>query len=291
MDKNFENKYEQKFGEAISYVMENNVRNLGNLGVETGFTDLDRMTKGFQPSALTILAGRPAMGKTSFWLNAVRKMIKDPDMKVGVFLAKEESEKIANMILAMDSHVDIRNIETGRLGKKERERVEVSAAGIKETNIVITTPLVPYDNLEFQYLYYGILKYAQTYKLDIIIVDSLQNIKIDSECKKDKYIEIVKALRELAITCQIPIVLMSNLSEEIDSRREKRPILEDLRAYGYIEQYADTIILLYRDEYYNTDTDKKGIAELNVVKNTCGGHGIVELAWLPEFLTLANFDN
>ncbi len=288
MEKNFDNKFEHNFGETISFVMENRVKNPGIQGIETGFTDFDKLTKGFQPAELTILAGRPGIGKTSFWVNVVSHIIADPEMKVGVFLAKEEAEKVANMFLAVDSHVEIKHIESGRLSKKELNRVEKSAAGLGSSDIYITTPLFPYDSIGFQNLYYGILQYAQTYCVDIIIIDSLQYIDIDSVCEDDKYIEIVKALRELAITCQIPIVLISNLPAEIDKRENKRPTREDLREYGHIDLYSDTVLFLHRDDYYDWDSEKKGIVEIivdsNMVRDT------VELLWIPYCMTFANLD-
>ena len=290
MNTGFDNKFEHNFAETITYVMENNVKYPCDSRVETGYSDLDKLTKGFRPAELTILAGRPAMGKTSFWINAVRHMVIKSGLNVGIFLAKEEAEKLANMFLASESHVDIKHIESGRLSKKELNQVEESAVELCKADIAITTALFPYDCIEFEDLYYGILQYAQTYSVDIIIIDSLQYISLDSANNHDKYIEIVKALRELAITCRIPIVLISNLPAAVDSRTDKHPKIEDLWEYGHIDQYADTIVFMYRDEYYDFDTEKKGIVELNVDRCVRGDRGLAEILWLPQFMTFANLE-
>ena len=149
MDKTFENKYDHHFSEIINFVMEKGVKNLGIQGIKTGYTDLDKLTDGFQPAGLTILAGRPAMGKTSFWINAVRHIIADSEMKVGVFLAKEEAEKVANTFLASESHVDIEHIESGRLSEDELTQIEKSAVRFRGADIYINTAMSLYDGIEF----------------------------------------------------------------------------------------------------------------------------------------------
>ncbi len=281
-----------EFCEAIDAVMTRNRESRPcDTSVPTGFRDIDKIIKGFQPSELTIIAGRPAMGKTQFWINAVSHIAFKLDMSVGIFLAKEVIHNVVNMFISQDSHVNITHIETGRLDKEELGEIEMSAVRLSEGKITISTPNCSFGKFDFNDLYSGIKQLIETYCIDLIVVDSLQDITIDNDCDQDKYIEIVKCLREVAIMFQVPIVLISSLPAEIDMRKMHFPTIDDLRAYGHIDSYAETIILVYRDDYYDSDSSKSSIAEFEIVK---GGSSYsdsrAELMWIPQFLKFANLD-
>ncbi|ADL35797.1 DnaB C-terminal domain-containing protein [Butyrivibrio proteoclasticus B316] len=275
----------------VKFNLENRITRAKEGSCKTGFRDFDKLTGGFRPAELTIIAGRPAMGKTSFILNCVQHIALANEMKVGLFMAREGSEKLVNMLLAMEAHVEIKHIETEPLNATEMGRVNEAADLLSDADILYESPCMYLDKFNLDDLYNCFCQFAICYGVQVIFVDSLQSIEVDGASDpKDRYLEIVKTLRDAAILLEIPIVLVSNLPDTLEQREDKKPRETDLREYGPIDRYADTIVLLHYDEYYDRDTEKKGVAEISIAKNISGHTGEIDLLWLPQYLKYCNLE-
>ena len=263
-------------------------RNKGNVtGMATGFIDLDYKTAGFQPSDLILVAARPSMGKTSFMLNIIQYMVFRMNMTAALFSLEMSKEQIVNQLFSIESRVDSQHLRTGNLADAEWEKLIESAGVVGNSNLIIDdTPGISIAELRSR-----CRKYRLENDLKIIFIDYLQLMSGSgrgTESRQQEVSDISRALKGIARELNVPVVVGSQLSRAVEQRPDHRPMLSDLRESGAIEQDADLVMFLYRDEYYNKDSEKRGIAEVIVAKQRRGSIGTIELAWLPDFTRFAN---
>ncbi|MCD8023426.1 MAG: replicative DNA helicase, partial [Lachnospiraceae bacterium] len=255
-------------------------------GLATGFIDLDYKTSGFQPSDLILIAARPSMGKTALVLNIAEYMAFRSDLHVAIFSLEMSKEQLVNRLFAMESRVDSQVLRTGNLNDSDWANLIEAAGIIGRSNMIIDdTPGISVSELRSK-----CRKYKLEHGLDIVMIDYLQlmtaNRRADS--RQQEISDISRSLKEIARELQVPVVALSQLSRAVEQRPDHRPMLSDLRESGAIEQDADVLMFIYRDDYYNHDTPKKDIAEVIIAKQRNGPIGTVELAWLPRFTKFAN---
>ena len=259
----------------------------GYLIVPTGYYDLDEITHGLHASELTLLAGRPAIGKTSFCLNIVRRATTEKGMGAAVFLLGDSSAKAARILLAEESKVDIDHIEKGWVSEDEYMCIKEASHTLQNTNMFIDDD--EWMDMPLEDLYINCWKHVDSDGVDLIVIDSLQNIVLKKEIpERERYVEIVRSLKRLAVELKVPILLVSNLPASVDDKPYLHPPIEVLREYGPIDQYADTIIFMSKEEYYDTHTEKKGLVDIRIVKQKHGDNRTVELAWIPRYMSFAN---
>ena len=257
-------------------------------GIPTGFMDLDYKTSGMHPSDLVLIAARPSMGKTAFVLNIAQYMAFRKDVTVAIFSLDMSKEQLVNRLLAMESHVDSQNMRTGNLKDEDWTKLVEGADIIGKSNLIIDdTPGITIAELRSK-----CRKYKLEYDLKLIIIDYLQLMSgsggRSSDSRQQEISDISRSLKALARELQVPVIALSQLSRAVEQRPEHRPMLSDLRESGAIEQDADVVMFLYRDDYYNPDTEKKGIAEVIIAKQRNGPIGTIELVWLPDYTKFAN---
>ncbi len=262
----------------------------GNVtGLSTGFIELDYDTAGFQPSDLILIAARPSMGKTAFVLNIAEHMAFHDNKCVAIFSLEMSKKQLVNRLLAMESHVSSQNIRTGTMSDMDWENIIESGSLIAGSKLIIDdTP-----GISIQELRSKCRKYKMDHDLQIIMIDYLQlmtgggkNVK----SREQEISEISRSLKALARELNVPVVALSQLSRAVESRPDHRPMLSDLRESGAIEQDADMVMFIYRDDYYNKDTEKKGVADIIIAKQRNGPIGTVELLWIPQFTKFANLE-
>lgn len=262
--------------------------NKGNVtGVATGFIDLDYRTAGMQPSDLILVAARPSMGKTAFVLNIAQYVAFKQSQTVAIFSLEMSKEQLVNRLFSMESKVDSQHLRTGNLSDEEWEKLIESAGVIGKSNLIIDdTPGISISELRSK-----CRKYKLDYQLDMIIIDYLQLMSgsgRSSDSRQQEISEISRSLKALARELNVPVIALSQLSRAVEQRPDHRPMLSDLRESGAIEQDADVVMFIYRDDYYNKDTEKKNIAEIIIAKQRNGPIGTVELVWLPDFTKFGN---
>ncbi len=263
----------------------------GNVtGHSTGFTDLDYNTAGFQPSDLILIAARPAMGKTAFALNIAQYMAFHDHKCVAMFSLEMSKEQFVNRLLSMESHVDSQHIRTGNLSDLEWENLIESANVVGNSKLIIDdTPGISIAELRSK-----CRKYKMEFGLDVVMIDYLQLMTggtgKSSESRQQEISEISRSLKALARELNVPVIALSQLSRAVEQRPEHRPMLSDLRESGAIEQDADMVMFIYRDDYYNKDSEKKGVAEIIIAKQRSGPIGTIDLLWLPEYTKFANME-
>ena len=260
----------------------------GNVtGISTGFTDLDSRTAGFQPSDFILIAARPSMGKTALALNIAQHAVLKENRCVAIFSLEMSKEQLTNRLFAMESHVDSQKIRTGELSEQEWADLIESAGIIGESRLIIDdTPAISVQEMRSK-----CRKYKMEFGLEMIIIDYLQlmsGIGRSSDSRQQEISDISRSLKALARELNVPVVSLSQLSRAVESRSDHRPMLSDLRESGAIEQDADVVMFIYRDDYYNQDSDKKGIAEVIIAKQRNGPIGTVELSWQPSLTKFAN---
>ncbi len=259
----------------------------GNVtGIATGFLDLDYMTAGLQPSDLILIAARPSMGKTAFVLNIAQNICFRENKPAVVFSLEMAKEQLANRLLALESKVDAQKIRTGDLTAREWEAIAEGAGIIGQSGLIIDdTPGISIGELRSK-----CRKYKMDHDIQLVIIDYLQLMSGDgrSESKVQEVSEISRSLKALARDLHVPVVALSQLSRAVEKRDDHRPVLSDLRESGAIEQDADVVMFLYREDYYKKDTERKDIAEVIVAKQRNGPIGSVELVWMPKYTKFAN---
>ena len=260
-------------------------RTKGNVtGHATGFIDLDYKTAGFQNSDLILIAARPSMGKTAFVLNIAEYMAFHSNETVAIFSLEMSKEQLVNRLFSLESHVEAQNLRTGNLSDSDWSSLIEAAGIIGKSNLIIDdTPGISVANLRSK-----CRKYKLEHNLGIIMIDYLQLMTGSrrAESRQQEISDISRSLKEIARELQVPVVALSQLSRAVEQRPDHRPMLSDLRESGAIEQDADVVMFLYRDDYH--DTDKKNVAEVIIAKQRNGSIGTVELAWLPSFTKFAN---
>ena len=255
-------------------------------GMPTGFIDLDYKTSGFQPSDLILIAARPSMGKTAFVLNIAEYMAFRSNETVAIFSLEMSKEQLVNRLFALESRVDSQILRTGQLSDNDWSSLIEAAGVIGRSNLIIDdTPGISVSELRSK-----CRKYKLEHNLGIIMIDYLQLMQGSrkSESRQQEISDISRSLKEIARELQVPVVALSQLSRAVEQRPDHRPMLSDLRESGAIEQDADVVMFLYRDDYYNHDTEKKDVAEVIIAKQRNGPIGTVELAWLPRYTKFAN---
>ena len=255
-------------------------------GMPTGFIDLDYKTSGFQPSDLILIAARPSMGKTAFVLNIAEYMAFRSNETVAIFSLEMSKEQLVNRLFALESRVDSQILRTGNLSDNDWSSLIEAAGVIGRSNLIIDdTPGISVSELRSK-----CRKYKLEHNLGIIMIDYLQLMQGSrkSESRQQEISDISRSLKEIARELQVPVVALSQLSRAVEQRPDHRPMLSDLRESGAIEQDADVVMFLYRDDYYNHDTEKKDVAEVIIAKQRNGPIGPVELAWLPRYTKFAN---
>ena len=257
-------------------------------GIPTGFIDLDYKLSGLQPSDLILVAARPSMGKTAFVLNIAQYVAFKKNKAVAIFSLEMSKEQLVNRLSSLESQVDAQSLRTGNMKDSDWEKLIEGAGVIGKSKLIIDdTPGISISELRSK-----CRKYKLEHGLDIIIIDYLQlmtgSVGRSSESRQQEISEISRALKGLARELNVPVIALSQLSRAVESRPDKRPMLSDLRESGAIEQDADVVMFIYRDEYYNKDSEFKKQAEIIIAKQRNGPVGTVNLAWLGEYTKFAN---
>ena len=256
-------------------------------GIPTGFIDLDYKTSGMQPSDLVLIAARPSMGKTAFVLNLVDHVAVRKGLPCMVFSLEMSKEQLVNRMLAMESNVDAQKLRNGNLTDSDWDAVVEGIGVIGNSNLIIDdTPGISITELRSK-----CRKMKLEHGLSMIIIDYLQLMSgsgKSSDNRQQEISEISRSLKALAREMNAPVLALSQLSRACETRTDHRPMLSDLRESGAIEQDADVVMFLYRDDYYNKDTDTPNIAEVIIAKQRNGPIGTVNLLWQPEFTKFVN---
>ena len=255
-------------------------------GIESGFNDLDLKTSGLNPSELILVAARPAMGKSAFVLNIAHHVAMNGRVPVMIFSLEMSKEQMVNRILCSEAEVDSMKVRTGDLDSEDWVKLGTASGNLAEAPIYIDdTPGLSSAELRAK------CRKAKLEKdIGLVIIDYLQLMesKGRSESRQNEISEISRSLKLLSKEINIPVIALSQLSRAPEARPDHRPILSDLRESGSIEQDADIVMFLYRDDYYNPDTEKKNVAEVIIAKNRSGSTGTVELAWIGKYTKFAN---
>ncbi len=259
----------------------------GNVtGIATGFLDLDYKTAGMQPADLILIAARPSMGKTALVLNIAQYVAFKSELPLAVFSLEMSREQLVNRLFSLESRVDSQRIRTGNLSDREWEDLIDGAGVVGRSKLIIDdTPGISIPELRSK-----CRKFKMEQNIQMVIIDYLQLMSGSgrSDSRQQEVSEISRALKALARELNVPVIALSQLSRAVEQRPEHRPMLSDLRESGAIEQDADVVMFIYRDDYYNKDSEKKGIAEIIIAKQRNGPIGTVELAWLPDYTKFAN---
>ena len=260
-------------------------------GLETGFRDLDYKTAGLQKSDLILIAARPAMGKTAFVLNLAEYIALHSKSTIAMFSLEMSKEQLINRMFSLESSVDAQKLRTGQLNDQEWERLIESAGVIGKSKLMIDdTPGISIAELRSK-----CRRMKQENGLSMIIIDYLQLMSgsggRSSDSRQQEISDISRSLKAVARELSVPVLALSQLSRAVEQRPDHRPMLSDLRESGAIEQDADVVMFIYRDDYYNHDSPDKGISEIIIAKQRNGPIGTVQLAWLPEYTKFANLEN
>ncbi|SFB16183.1 primary replicative DNA helicase [Acetitomaculum ruminis DSM 5522] len=275
---------------ALEKVEEASKNHSAITGIPTGFNDLDFKLSGLQPSDFLLIAARPSMGKTALVLNIASNVACRTKDCVALFSLEMSKEQLVNRLLALESKVDSKNIRIGRLNDEEWEKLIEGAGIVGNSKLIIDdTP-----NISISELRSKCRKYKLEQDVKLVIIDYLQLMQggsKKSESRQQEISDISRSLKALARELNVPVLALSQLSRAVEQRPDHRPMLSDLRESGAIEQDADVVMFIYRDDYYNPDTEDKNIAEVIVAKQRNGPVGTVKLAWLPDYTKFANLEH
>ena len=254
-------------------------------GLSTGLRDLDSKINGLNKSDLLLIAARPGMGKTSIALNSALSVAKKRKKAVEIFTLEMSREQLASRLLSNESFVDSQLLLTGKLSEEEWGKLGLAAYALSQTDILVDdNPSITVTEMN--------AKCRRVDNLGLIIIDYLQLMTSATGKVSDNRVtavgEISRALKIMAKELNVPVICLSQLNRANESRADKRPMLSDLRESGSIEQDADEVLFLYRDDYYNPDAEEKNVAECIVAKNRHGETGTVKLQWLPQFTTFSD---
>ncbi|MCX7710524.1 MAG: replicative DNA helicase [Clostridia bacterium] len=258
-------------------------------GIPTGFADLDFKTSGLHNSDLVLIAARPAMGKTSFVLNIAAHAAVHAKVPTAVFSLEMSKEQLVNRMLCCEAMVDSQMMRTGKLDDDDWQKIARSLGPLSEAPIYIDdTPGTSVMEIRSKCRRLKLEK-----NLGLVVIDYLQLMQGrggKGDNRQQEISEISRSLKILAKEINVPVLTLSQLSRAAETRTDHRPILSDLRESGAIEQDADIVMFLYRDDYYNPDTEKKNVAEVIIAKHRNGSTGTVELAWLGQYTKFANLE-
>ena len=256
------------------------------IGVGSGFNELDHMTAGFKEGEVIIVAARPSMGKTAFLVNLVVHALLREKKKVAFFSVEMSKEQMALRMLSLICRIPLSHLRVGKLSDKSWSVLITKASELSESKLFMddTAPISPVE------IRSKCRKLKAKGNLDMVVVDYLQLMSLNKrvENREREVSEISRQLKALSKELKVPVIALAQLNRSVESRTDQRPLLSDLRESGSIEQDADVIMMLYRDEYYNKDSDQKGVTELIVNKQRNGPVGTVKLRWVAEY---GLFDN
>ncbi len=253
-------------------------------GIPTGFTDLDFMLTGLNKSDLILVAARPGMGKTSFAMNLALGAAKKTDKNIAVFQLEMSKDQLASRFLSNEALIDSRKLKTGELTEDDWIKIARASNVLSKTKIFIDdNPAITVAEIKAKCRRMGD-------DLGLIVIDYLQLMQSGkkSDNRVQEVSEISRSLKIMAKELNVPVVCLSQLSRASEQRADKRPMLSDLRESGAIEQDADIVLFLYRDDYYNEDSEEKNVAEVIIAKNRHGSTGTAKLQWIGQFTTFAN---
>ena len=258
-------------------------------GVPTGFTELDNRTAGFHGSDLILIAARPAMGKSAFALNIATNAAVRANVPVMIFSLEMSKEQMVNRILCSEAMVDSNKVRTGKLEEEDWVKLAGTIGQLAEAQIYIDdTPGISVTEIRAK-----CRKLKLEKGLGMVVIDYLQLVQGTnrrSGTREQEISEISRSLKILAKEIGVPVIALSQLSRAVEQRPDHRPMLSDLRESGAIEQDADIVMFLYRDDYYNQDSEKKNIAEVIIAKHRGGSTGTVELLWLGSYTKFVNLE-
>ena len=258
-------------------------------GIPTGFADLDYKTAGLHESDLILVAARPAMGKSAFALNIATNAAVHAKRPVVIFNLEMSKSQLVNRILCSEAMVDSNKVRTGKIDEEDWIKLATALGPLSEAPIYIDdTPGISIAEIRAKCRKLKIEK-----DLGLIVIDYLQLIQGSGKknaSREQEISEISRSLKILAKELDVPVIALSQLSRAAEARQDHRPMLSDLRESGAIEQDADIVMFLYRDDYYNPDSEKKNIAEVILAKHRAGSTGTVELLWMGSYTKFANLD-
>ncbi len=258
-------------------------------GFLSGFYDLDAMTGGFQTSDLIIIAGRPSMGKTAFSLNIARNLANSYQLPVAVFSLEMSKGQLVQRLLSSDSGIESNRLRAGRVSQNEWEPLSQALASLSEMPIFIDdTANITVTEMRSKCRR---LQAEQGKPLGLVLLDYLQLMEGAGDNRVQELSRITRSLKGLARELDVPVIALSQLSRGVEARTNKRPMMSDLRESGSIEQDADLVAMLYRDEYYNPDTPDRGITELIIAKHRNGPTGVIKLLFDPQYTRFRNLAN
>ena len=259
-------------------------------GLSTGLSAVDRKINGLNKSDLLLLAARPGMGKTSMALNVALSAAKASGKTVAIFSLEMSKEQLVTRLLANEGLIENTRLATGNLRESDWEKIAQAASVLNQTNIRIDdNPLLTVADMN--------AKCRRLENLGLVVIDYLQLMTsaggkgYSGENRQQAVADISRMLKIMAKELQVPVLCLSQLSRANEKRDDKRPMLSDLRESGAIEQDADIVLFLYRDDYYNSDSEKRNVAECIVAKNRHGETGKVELRWMPEYTAFGTLEN
>nr|WP_290668472.1 replicative DNA helicase [Ardenticatena sp.] len=258
------------------------------VGLPTGFTDLDRLLGGFQPGDLIILAARPSMGKTAFSLSITENVALQQNARVAFFSLEMSADQLVQRLISSQTGINAQKLRVGPITEEDLQRISMAVDTLRNTRIFIDeTPAISPIELRTK-----ARRVASEHGLDLIVVDYLQLMRGAgrTENRVQEISQISRSLKALARELRVPVLALSQLSRQVESRHDKRPMLSDLRESGSIEQDADVVMFIYRDEVYNKETEKPNIAEIIVAKHRNGPTGMVELRFVRENAKFSNLE-
>ena len=257
-------------------------------GVPTGFIDLDRMTAGLHGSEFILIAARPAMGKSAFALNIGAYAATRANIPVAIFSLEMAKDQVANRILCSEALVDSNAVRTGELTDEDLSKLAETSGELSQAQIFIDDTA----GISVMEIRAKCRKLKLEKNIGLVIIDYLQLVQGSGKTssREQEIAEISRSLKILAKEIEVPVIALSQLSRAVEARPDHRPMLSDLRESGSIEQDADIVMFLYRDDYYNEDSEKKNQAEVIIAKQRAGSTGTVDLAWLGQYTKFANLD-
>ncbi|ONG66070.1 replicative DNA helicase [Bacillus cereus] len=260
------------------------------VGIPTGYSELDRMTSGLNNSDLIIVAARPSVGKTAFALNIAQNVATRSRKNVAIFSLEMDSNQLMMRILCAEGNIDAANLRNGKLTNEEWTKLTMAMGVISNSPLFIDdTPGISIEEIKKK-----CRKLKRERGLSLVLIDYLQLVTVmqsnKSTNRQEEVSIISKSLKALARELNVPIIALSQLSRGVESRQDKRPMMSDIRESGSIEQDADVVAFLYRDDYYNADTEAKNIIEIIISKQRNGPTGVVELAFIKEFNKFVNLE-
>lgn len=271
---------------ALSKIEEAAKTKGGITGLSTGFTDLDIMTTGLQKSDFLLIAARPSMGKTAFALSLLDYVVCRKNKSAAIFSLEMSKEQLINRLFAMEARIDAQKIRSGELNEEEWESLMESAELIGSSSLIIDdTPGISATELRSK-----CRKYKLEHDISLVVIDYIQLMSsgMRTESRQQEISDISRSLKSLARELDIPVIALSQLNRSVETRSDHRPMMSDIRESGAIEQDADVIMFLYRDDYYNPETEERNVAEVIIAKQRNGPTGTIKLTWQPKYTRFVN---